>query len=89
METEIRKKNMPNTSVPHTGFSEKVRVKEWVPEKIALFNGDIADWIPWETHKNTVFGFNGWGNLENRTNPITINDSENTIKINERILWSL
>ena len=45
-------------------------------EKPALFN---------ETHKNTVFGFNGWGNLANRPNPITIHDSENTIKINGRI----
>ena len=36
-----------------------------------------------------MFGFNGWGNLANRLNPITIRDSENTIKINESIFWSL
>ena len=58
-------------------------------EKLQLFNGGIADWIPWETHKNTVFGFNGWGNVANRPNPITIHDSESTIKINESIFWSL
>ena len=66
----MRKQNMPNTSVTQTWFSEKGRVKELVSEKLALFNGDIADLIPWETHKNAVFGFNGWGNLSNRPNPI-------------------
>ena len=89
METEMRKQNMPNTSVKHTEFSEKGIVKERVSEKLALFNGDIANWTLWETHKNTVFGFNGWENLANQPNPITIHDSENTIKINESIFWSL
>ena len=77
------------TSVPQKGFFEKSRIKDRVSEKLQLFNGDIADWIPWGTHINNVFGFNGWGNLVNRPNPITIHDSENTIKINERIFWSL
>ena len=46
METEMRKHNMPNTSGPHLGFSNKGRVKEHVPEKLTQFNGDIADLIP-------------------------------------------
>ena len=36
-----------------------------------------------------MFGFNGWGNLANKPNPITIHDSESTININKRIFWSL
>ena len=87
MENEIKKKSHDTTLVP-PGFSDKVRVKERVSEKLATFNGNIADWIPWETHKNMVFGFNGWGLLANRSDPVTIKDSENTIKINENIFWS-
>ena len=86
MEADMRQQD---TSVPQTGFFEKSRVKERVSEKLSPFNGDISDWIPWETHTNTVFGFNGWENVENQPNPITIHDSENTIKINESIFWSL
>ena len=47
METEMRKQNIPNTSVTQTGFSEKGRVKERVSEKLALFNGEIYGLIPW------------------------------------------
>ena len=62
METDIRQQD---TSVPQTGFFEKSRIKDRVSEKLQLFNGKISDWIPWETHKNTVFVFNGWGNVAN------------------------
>ena len=55
MEADMRQK----TSAPQTGFFEKSRIKDCVSEKLQLFNGGIAEWIPWETHKNTVFGFNG------------------------------
>ena len=36
-----------------------------------------------------MFGFNGWGNVANRPDPITTHDLESTIKINESIFWSL
>ena len=89
MESEIREKHSPNTTIVPPGFSDKVRVKERISEKLAPFNGNIADWIPWEIHKNTVFGFNGWGLLADRLEPVTTRDSENIIKINENIFWSL
>ena len=89
MESEVKEQHSPHTTIAPTGFSDKARVKERVSEKLSPFNGNIADWIPWETHKNTVFGFNGWGLLANRPDPVTIKDSENTIKINENIFWSL
>ena len=79
MENEIKQKPHDTNTVP-PGFSDKLRVKERVSEKLVPFNGNIADWIPWETHKNTVFGFNGWGLLANRPDPVTTRDSETSSK---------
>ena len=89
MESEVNGQQTSHNPMAHNGVSEKARVKERVSKKLSPFNGNIADWIPWETHKNTVFGFNSWGLLANRPDPVTIKDSENTIKMNENIFWLL